>query len=260
MLSYSSNVWRYRYFWGSLVRMDIQTRYRGTWLGAGWSLLHPIAMSAVMCLVFHKLFGMNVRDFLPVLIAGLVFWQFISACAVGGCSSLTAGEAYLRQVPAPMAIYPLRTSLAAAFHLAIAFVVVLCGNAIINGIGDPASVLTLLPMLPLLLLFGWSLAVITGFAHAYFPDMQHFIEIGIQMLFYMTPIIYTPDLLRQRGMGWLMDINPFASLVEVVRLPLLGRGIPDFSTYAVAIGLIATTTVLALLTLIRLERKVIFQL
>lgn len=260
MLSYSANVWRFRYFWGSLVRMDIRTRYRGSWLGAGWSLLHPLAMSAAMCLVFHKLFGMSVEDYLPRLIAGMVFWQFLSACAITGCNCLTQGEAYLRQVPAPMAIYPLRTTLAAAFHLGIAFAMVLIANGLINGWQDPSSVIAVFPMLPLLLIFGWSLAVLAGFAHAYFPDMHHLIEIGMQMLFYATPIIYTPKILRDRGMGWLLDINPLAALVEVVRQPLLGQGIPDPASYMTAGGLIAITATMAVITLNRLERKVIFQL
>lgn len=260
MLSYTSNVWQYRYFWGSLVRMDIRTRYRGSWLGAGWSLLHPLAMSAAMCVVFHKLFGMSVQDYLPRLIAGIVFWQFLSACAVAGCNCLTAGEAYLRQVPAPMAIYPLRTVLAASFHLCVAFTIVLIGNALIAGTNHPASMVALLPILPLLLIFGWSLAVISGFANAYFPDMHHLIEIAMQMLFYATPIIYTPEILRDRGMGWLLDINPIAALVEVVRQPLLGRELPDSATYVTAFTLIFVTTGLAMLTLNRLERKVIFQL
>jgi ABC-type polysaccharide/polyol phosphate export permease len=260
MLSYSANVWRFRYFWGSLVRMDIRTRYRGSWLGAGWSLLHPLAMSAAMCLVFHKLFGMSVEDYLPRLIAGMVFWQFLSACAIGGCSCLTNGEAYLRQVPAPMAIYPLRTALAAAFHLGIAFAMVLVANGLFNGWPEPSSVIAVFPTLPWLLVFGWSLAVLAGFAHAYFPDMHHLIEIGMQMLFYSTPIIYMPETLRERGMGWLLDINPLASLIDVVRLPLLGHGLADPRAYITAGGLIVVTTILAMLTLNRLERKVIFQL
>lgn len=260
MLTYASRVWDYRYFWGALVRMDIRSRYRGSWLGAGWSLLHPLAMSAVMCIVFHTLFQLSIRDYLPLLVAGVVFWQFLSQCAIGGTHCLTSGEVYLRQVPAPMAIYPLRTALAAAFHLTITFAVVLVGNALINGVQDPAAMLTIIPTLPMLILFGWSLAVLAGFAYAYFPDMQHLVDIGMQILFYATPIIYPPEMMRDRGMGWLMDCNPLTALVDVVRVPLLGRGIADPMSYAIATGLVLFTASLATLTLNRLERKVIFQL
>ncbi len=260
MVAYVSSVWEFRYFWGSLVRMDIRSRYRGSWLGAGWSLLHPLAMAGVMCLVFHKLFNMSLRDHLPLLVSGLIFWQFLSQCFVGGTRCLLSGEAYLRQVPAPMAIYPLRTALAAAFQLLIAFTVVFVGNALINGLHNPTSVLSILPTIPLLVLFGWSLAVLMGFAYAYFPDMQHLAEIGLQILFYATPIIYPAQMLRDRGLGWLMDWNPMTAVVDVVRMPLLGHGFPHPQSYAVTIGLVAVTSILAVLTLNRLERKVIFQL
>ncbi len=259
MLGYAKSVWRYRYFWGSLVRMDLRGRYRGSWLGIGWSLLHPLAMATVMCIVFHNLFKMPIAEFLPNLVAGLVLWQFITNCASGGCSCLLQGEAYIRQFPAPMAIYPLRTTLGAAFHVAVAALVVLIGNALVNGY-DPARAPAVLPGLLLLLAFGWSLAVLAGFANVYFPDAQHLIEVGFQMLFYMTPIIYPADLLRKRGTGWLLDLNPLTAVIDVVRNPLLGRELPGTGVYLFAGGFVLLTFGLALLSLNRLERKVIFQL
>src|SRR5690606_3906614 len=72
MLAYTSRVWQYRYFWGSLVRMDMRNRYRGSLLGASWTLLHPLAMSALLCFVFSKLFGRSIEDFLPTLMSGFV--------------------------------------------------------------------------------------------------------------------------------------------------------------------------------------------
>ena len=259
MLVYAKSVWRYRYFWGSLVRMDLRGRYRGSWLGIGWSLLHPLAMATVMCVVFHNLFGMPFGEFLPNLVAGLVLWQFLTNCASGGCQSLLQGEAYIRQFPAPMAIYPLRTTLGAAFHFGVAAAVVLLGNALLNGF-DPASGAAVLPGLALLLAFGWSLAVLTAFANVYFPDAQHLIEVGFQLLFYMTPIIYPADLLRKRGTGWLLDLNPLTALIDVVRSPLLGRELPGTAAYLTATALVLFTAGLAVLSLNRLERKVIFQL
>lgn len=259
MLDYCRAVWRYRYFWGSLVRMDIRTRYRGSWLGAGWSLLHPLAMAAVMCVVLHSLFGVDIREYLPSVLAGIVVWQFGAVCANAGCGSLIQGEAYIRQFPAPMGIYPLRTTLAAAFHLSIALVVVTAGNAIFNKF-DPASIAAAFPAFALLIVVGWSIAVLAAFANVYFPDAQHLIEVTLQLLYYITPVMYTPALLRDRGAGWLVDYNPLAALIDVVRAPVLGQGPPEFSVYLTAIGSAICLFGAATLTLNRLERKVIFQL
>ena len=259
MLAYCHSVWRYRYFWGSLVRMDIRTRYRGSWLGAGWSLLHPLCMSAVMCVVLHRLFGIDVATYLPSVLAGFVVWQFGTACTMTGCNSLVAGEAYIRQFPAPMGIYPLRTTLGAAFHMSIALVVVAVGNGVLNGL-RPGSVAAVLPALPMLIVFGWSMGVLAGFANVYFPDVQHLTEVSLQLLFYVTPIMYPPDLLRQKGIGWMVDYNPIAALIATVREPLLGHGPPPLATYLAAAGLVSFTFATAVLTLKRFERRVIFQL
>ena len=62
MGKYLLAIWQCRYFWLSLVRMDLRTRYRRSFLGIGWSLLHPIAMTAIICLVFCRLFHLPVAE------------------------------------------------------------------------------------------------------------------------------------------------------------------------------------------------------
>src|SRR5689334_20913804 len=77
MVPYFSAVWRCRYFWLSLVKMDLRTRYRGSALGIGWSLLQPIAMTIILCTVFGSLFNVELKVFAPFLMSGLTFWSFL---------------------------------------------------------------------------------------------------------------------------------------------------------------------------------------
>src|SRR5262249_41137795 len=104
MGNYLNEVWRCRYFWSSLVKMDLRTRYRRSVLGMGWSLLHPIAMTAVLCVVFHRIWHQDLRDFALRLFAGLACWNYIVTVSLTGCECLFNGERYIRQYPAPMAI------------------------------------------------------------------------------------------------------------------------------------------------------------
>jgi ABC-type polysaccharide/polyol phosphate export permease len=71
MVSYAAAIWRCRYFWFSLVRMDLRTRYRRSVLGLGWSLLHPIAMMAILCTVFASVFKVSVEEYGPFVLGGL---------------------------------------------------------------------------------------------------------------------------------------------------------------------------------------------
>ncbi|MFN4260431.1 MAG: ABC transporter permease [Gemmataceae bacterium] len=262
MVGYLSAVWRCRYFLMSLVRMDLRTRYRGSVLGLGWSLLHPIAMTATLCLVFRHLFQMNARDFAPFLLAGLSCWNYITATTLQGCRCFFQGESYIRQYPAPLAIYPLRTALGGMIHFLLALLVVLMLRLVVYGLPDPLAFLSLLPSLLMLFLLGWGMAVIAGFLNVYFQDTQHLAEIGFQILFYATPIIYKPELLLQRQyLQWLVILNPFVSFLELIRAPLLdGSHVPSMQAYIIASATVAFVLGLAGLLLYHCQRRLIFYL
>ena len=101
-----------------------------------------------------------------------------------GCQCFFQGEPYIRQHPAPIAIYPLRTALGETVHFLIALCVVLGLVWYLHGFGNLPVLLTLVPTLLLLFVFVWSLALIAGFANVYFQDTQHLADVGFQILFY----------------------------------------------------------------------------
>ncbi|MFN0055221.1 MAG: ABC transporter permease [Planctomycetales bacterium] len=260
MSSYVASIWKCRYFWASLVQMDLRNRYRRSILGLGWSLLHPIAMTAVLCSVFSRVFGQDPFEYAPSLLVGLCFWNFITSSTKDGCQSLFQGEKYIRQYPAPMAIYPLRTVLGASFHFLVALAVVLVLRFSFKGFDGWVTLASLGPALVLLLILGWSLAVLAGFSTAYFPDVLHLSEVGLQILFYATPIIYPADVLRNKGLGWIVDYNPLASFVQMLRQPLLHGQWPDLNTVGMAVLATSCMAAAAVFTLVRNEKQIIFQL
>lgn len=260
MTKYLADIWRLRHFWLSLVRMDLRNRYSRSWLGFGWSLLHPIAMTAIICTVFHRLFGMDIREYGPSLLAGLCFWNFVTGSAVAGCHALLQGEHYIRQFPAPIAIYPLRTVLGAAFHCGLALAVVLVLRWGLKGFGDPRPLVAIVPTLALLFLFGWALATLSSLANAYFPDTQHLLEVAFQILFYGTPIIYPPEVLRSKGLAWIVDWNPLAAFLELIRAPLLAGEFPSFDAVLLATGTVALLVTASAALVARLQRTIVFQL
>jgi ABC-type polysaccharide/polyol phosphate export permease len=262
MLSYVGAVWRCRYFWLSLVKMDLRTRYRRSVLGMGWSLLHPIAMTIVLCVVFHTAFGADggIRQYAPYLLAGLACWSYIVNVTVLGCQSLFQGESYIRQYPAPLAIYPLRTALGGTVHFLIALLMVLLMSWFVNGFGNLPYLLFLLPTLLLLFVFVWSLAVLVAFANVFFTDTQHLCEVGFQILFYMTPILYPVSILRDRGLDWVVDWNPLVALLDLVRLPILHATAPPLASFAMALATVLVVGSAAVWTLARQQKQLVFHL
>jgi ABC-type polysaccharide/polyol phosphate export permease len=258
--AYFAAIWRCRYFWMSLVRMDLRTRYRGSMLGLGWSLLHPIAMTAILCTVFHKLFHLNVREYAPFLMAGLACWNYILTVTLQGCQCFFHGESYIRQYPAPLAIYPLRTALGGTIHFLLALLVACALAWYLNGITNVLCLLSLVPTIGMLFLFVWSMALLAGFANVCFQDTQHLAEVGFQILFYLTPIMYQADMLRENHLGWLVRINPIVPFLELIRAPVVNGHLPGPSAFAKAGVVVIISSVAAGITVIGLQRRLVFRL
>ena len=262
MVAYLGSIWRCRYFWLSLVKMDLRTRYRRSILGMGWSLLHPIAMTIIFCVVFQHLMmpAGGVAQYAPFLLAGLATWNFIVTATLQGCQCFFLGECYIRQYPAPLAIYPLRTALGAMIHFLIALTVVVGLSWWFLGFGNLPVLWCLVLGVVMLFLFTWSLALLAGMANVYFQDTQHLCEVGFQILLYVTPILYPPEMLRDRGFGWLANYNPFAAFLDLIRLPVLKGELPSPHILTMASLTLTVVAGSAIFALARCQRRLIFQL
>lgn len=253
-------IWKCRYFWLSLVKMDLRSRYRRSILGLGWSLLQPIAMTAILCAVFHKIFHQPLREMAPHMFSGLTCWQFLLSVTMSGCQCFFNGESYIRQHPAPLAIYPLRTALGGLVHFLIALGVVLVMSWIAYGFGNVPALITLVPAVVLTFMLSWCLAVMAGFATVYFQDTQHLAELGFQMLFYLTPIIYKEEQLINNGLMWVLRYNPVVPFLRMFREPILLGQVPTPMTFLKAGLIVLTALVIARFLLSRCQKRLVFQL
>lgn len=287
MLSQLRIVWAYRYFWGSLVKLDLLTRYRKSVLGIGWSLLHPLAMTAVFCVVFSTIMNNgNWPLYAQTTLTAMAAWAFLRDTTLQGCFSLIRAEAYIRQVPLPHAIYPLRTTLTNLVHYLITLVVTIGVVAFLKtvpvptpAVSPPATTATtpatlapppvawtaplvmawaLVPAVALSVLFVWGVATVLSFATVYFHDVSHIMELAAQVTFFLTPIIYPKTALG--NLQWVADVNPVVPFIEMVRVPLVDGVLPGADVYGYAVALTVVAVGLAVGTLAWLQKKVIFHM
>lgn len=259
-VSYIQQIWALRYFWFSLVRLDLDTRYRHSFFGIGWSLLRPMAMTAVFCVVFGKLFNLSLAEYAPHLIVGMTVWQFFTESLVVGCNTFTAGAAYIRQQQIPLAIFPLRTALATAFHSLIALGMAIGVSWFFKGSLDPVAMLSLIPAIVILFLLSWCLAIVSGFAFTHFPDTSHLLEIGLQVLFYATPILYPANsFASSRGhVTFVLEWNPLTSIIALVRVPIVEGTLPSMQQFGMSLAFLGVVATIALVLLRKLERNLVF--
>ena len=256
---YLAAVWRCRHFWLSLVKMDLETRYRRSLLGVGWSLLNPLVLTAILYTVFHGLFVANQPNYALYVLSGLVVWNFIAGTTIQGCHCFLHAEAYIRQQPSPLIIFPLRTALGGLVHFLAALVIVMAVTGFTQGLPRFEALLCLAPGLLLLFALSWCAALLAGFANVFFRDTEHLAQVAFQVLFYATPIIYPAETLEQVHMGSLADYNPLAAFLRLLREPLYDR-VPEWTTFATAGGTVALLALAAAVVTRRWQRQLIFHL
>jgi lipopolysaccharide transport system permease protein len=251
-------VWSLRYFWLALARHDLKDRYRRSVLGIAWSLIKPAGMTLILTLVFTGVFSVPVAEYAPFLFLGIICWQFLNESIVQGCNSFRLGGTYLRVRPVPIAIFPLRIVLSAGIHALIGLGAGVAAIWWLKGIDQPLVLLSLAPVLVILAVTAWSLACICGILHTLFSDTQQIAEITLQALFYATPVIYLPESLHPSGwLHRLVECNPFASFLELVRRPLLHGELPSAHAFVIASAFMSVTALAAWLAVRSAERRMV---
>ncbi len=229
VLRQRSLVWQF-------VKRDVQSRYRGSWLGLGWSFLTPLAMLAVYTFVFREVFqsrwgqgnGGGV-DFALRMYAGLVVFNFFAEC-IGRAPRLIVDQPNLvKKVVFPLELLAWVSSLAGVFHLLVNAAVLLI-VALITGYGHLSMLmlpLVWLPLLPLVLGMSWFLAALG----VYLRDIGQVIGLAISLLMFMSPIFYPVSAMPERWRFWL-HLNPLTLIIEDTRLVLLDGVLPALGPLA----------------------------
>ena len=223
--------WRRRELWEMMALQDIRQRYQRSVIGPFWITLSMGVMIGALGLLYGTIFNQDMHDYMPFLAAGFILWGLISGLIIEGTRVFTGVEGLIRQLPAPLSIYVYRllwSNLITFAHNASIFVVV----CLWYGLNPGWTVLLALPALLVLLLNGFWMALLLGLLSARFRDIPLVVASVVQVLFFITPIIWKPAMLP--GRAWMLDLNPFHHLIEILRAPLLGQ-VPSFENWVAVI-------------------------
>jgi len=258
--SYFQGIWRDRYILWSLVNNDLQMKYRRSLLGIAWAVLTPLGLVLIIGSVYSIIFGSDPKTFLPLLFAGLNPWLFMNASTDGGTNAFIGAEGYLKQTAVNAQIFPLRVVLVNFVNLLYSIVAFFAVYLFLQPGNFGLEMLLLFPGLLLMFLFTLSLANIAAVINLHIRDYQPLQSLILQGLFYVTPIIYEPRMLQEKGFGFVYRANPFYYFLEVVRRPMLGYELPDMTIYLVAVGVACVLFLASVVLVMRTKDGIAFKL
>jgi ABC-2 type transport system permease protein len=242
----------------NIVSRDLKVRYRRSVFGVLWTILAPLLSMTVMWAVFQYALQVQIPNYPVYILSGIITWNLFVQSSAAGSASILNNAGMLSKIRLPRVIFPLSAvvnNLVNFLFACVAFVVVvLVTRAPLHW------EMLLLPvvLLPLVLFAaGWSMLVSS--LCVFFRDLQYMLDIGLQALFYLTPILYDPRSLPDKA-AWIVQVNPLAKFVHLVRNALYSGEVPDPQTYAVAMLMGAGMFLLGWICFQRLQRKYVYWL
>jgi ABC-type polysaccharide/polyol phosphate export permease len=215
-----------------LVHRDLTVRYKRSFLGFLWTMLHPLLLMLIFVVVFSELFRGHAPHYETYFLSAYVAWNFWSQTIINAMASVAWNGALMKRVRVPLSIFTLSTIVSGLVNLGLSLLVLLVIMLVGGAPLRPA--LCFLPVSLLLLgmfTFGASLALTA--VSVFFGDVREMVQAGMPALMYLTPIIYPISIIPEK-FRWLMKINPMAYLVEIVRDPIYYGILPSPATMAIS--------------------------
>jgi ABC-type polysaccharide/polyol phosphate export permease len=243
---------------GLLGWHDIRQRYRRSALGPFWLTISMGIMIGTIGLVFGQIFNSSLTEFLPFLSIGIIIWNFISAVITEGCSGFIAAESIIKQLSLPLFIHILRIiwrNILILGHNIVIFPLVLF------AVRKPLHWIALLSIPGFLLLVSnltW-IALLFAIICTRYRDLAQIITSILQIMFYLSPIMWMPSLLPKDKNFYFLDLNPIYHLLEIVRTPLLNQA-PTLTSWLLSLLLALLGWSITLIFYSRYKRRIAYWL
>lgn len=232
-----------------MARREVLARYRGSFIGLGWSLIQPLMMLCVYTFVFSVVFqsrwgtggDQSQSAFALTLFISIITYNIFSELINMAPGIILNNVSYVKRVVFPLEILPVVTLVSVLINTLFSLLAWLCGMMVL-GNGIPWTAL-LIPVVWLpLVLFSLGCAYFLSSLGVFIRDIGATVSIITTVFLFMSPIFYPLSSIPEQ-FHFLCRFNPFALFVEDARRVALWGRLPDWTAYGVglAVSLIVFT-------------------
>lgn len=223
-------IWDYREMISSLVRRDLRGRYKGSVLGFFWTFLNPLLQLVVYTFVFSTIMRAGIEDYYLFLFVALVPWTYFSTSVSGGSGCITSQQNLVNKIYFPREVLPISHVLSQLINMLLSFLVVIF-VLLVSGKGVNLGIWWYLPLIVLqetLLAFG--LTMLVSAVTVYFRDMQFLLNVLMMAWQFLTPVMYTVDMVPER-LRVIFYLNPMTPIIVAYRDVFYYKQAPELQTF-----------------------------
>ena len=226
-------VWQYRDLLFLFVRRDIVTVYKQTVLGPLWYFIQPLFTAITFTIIFNNVAGIKTGLVPPFLfnLAGIIIWNYFTSCLNETSDTFKKNANIFGKVYFPRVIMPMATVITNLVKLGIQLLIFVGFYIFYVTKGTMESTLDskifLFPFLVVIMgLLGLALGMIISSMVTKYRDLTFLVSFGVQLLMYVSAVMYPMALIKEKlpQIGWLIEYNPLAYVVETSRYILLNEG------------------------------------
>lgn len=218
-------LWSYRELFYFFTWRDIKVKYKQTFLGFLWAILQPLMMMGLFTLLFSKLlrFPPTGISYPIYALSGLLIWNIFSSGLTNAADSMVSHGHMIKKIYFPRLIIPVSALLVALFDFLMAFIVFLILLPFFESIPSwPFMIFCTLIALSLVFLVTVGAGCLFAALNVLYRDFRYLIPFGIQLLFFLNPVIYSRDFFSHPLLNAFFDFNPIAAAMDVLRTGITG--------------------------------------
>lgn len=219
-------MWRYRGLIRNLVLKELKLKYRGSILGFLWSLVNPLAMITVYTVAFTFIIRTTVEGFVFFVLLGLLPWTFFVGATNMATGAIIDSGSLMKSVAFPRAILPVSIVLFNLVQFLLTLLIFLPIMLVAYRVPPSAPMLLFPVFLVLQVAFTIGVALLLAAGTTFFRDIRHLLEIGLAILFWLTPILYPLTQVPQ-GLRTLILVTPLSPFVTGYHQTLFDRQWPE---------------------------------
>jgi lipopolysaccharide transport system permease protein len=224
-----AEIWSFRELLYFFTWRDVKIKYKQTALGATWALLQPLLMMLVFTLFFSQTLGLETGSLpYPLFVfSGVMLWNVFSSGVNNAGNSMVSNANIIKKIYFPRLLIPMSSILSSLIDFVVT-VLLLFLLLIWYGMAD--RILPLLWAIPLALMISllatFGLGCLLSALTVKYRDFRYIVPFMLQLLLFLTPVIYPLHLIKQEWIVRLLQLNPMAVSIDLVRT-VLDHGTPD---------------------------------
>lgn len=258
-----NDILAYRNYILATVIRDIRSRYRGSLLGFLWIIIPPVVMIAIYSIVFSSLMKARLPQqtgefaYSIYLCAGLLLWNGFTDIVQRSKNVFLDNANMIKKAVFPRSVLFVNVLLYSLFNLAVSLALFTLFALFVAPLN--LSLLGLAPVIAMMSLLALGIGLLVSTLNVFFRDVAQLTDLGLQFLFWLTPIAYPVDILPEWGQQ-LIQLNPLTGLFAVSQHAYLQGQAPSLGTWPYPLAVTLATFAIGLLAYRKLKNRILDEL